>query len=471
MAGAPAPAVLPLAPGKNGLLVILLGLYGLLLTVPIAEMLARLGARTFAPLIVGTILTIGLLSTGKVFEFWKLPVAKPYMLFLVLAILAGGAGYYPSRSLNLVLEYGIRFHILAFFCCAMALTTRQLRHVYSWIGLGAFALLALCVVFGEMADDRLIIKDTTLANPNDLGFAIVFSMTGLLAFRSRVFQILSLLSLPLFLLYILKTGSRADLLTIIGLALMACFFAPAKWRIALLVGLPVVAGGVLLAVPGETRARLMSVFGSNSTGVSAEVMRAADSTAARGELQMRAIELAIRHPLLGVGATNFEDAVDQMVQMTLHTKSGWQVAHNTYLQIAAENGYPAFICYVWCLIASLRLNYRSYKICRARSQLAAASAQSFALMMMTTMFIICTAFSNNSFDPHFNLVVGLTAANYLAIQRESAAVPADALLTQTRRESPAGRPRRELWNTRPRPRSLVTPPLDLPMPIGRRRPV
>lgn len=460
-----APAVGPVAVtqpagGKNGPLVILLGLYALLLTVPVAELLARMGARTFAPVIVCALLTLGLLTTGRIMEFWKLPVARPYMLFYLLALVAGATGLYPSRSLGLLIPYGLRFHLLPFLCCAMVVTTRQLRRVYGWVGAGAFVLLILSLKFGEMADDRLIIKDTSLENPNDLGFAIVFAMTGLLVFRSKAARVVSLLTVPVFLLTILKTGSRADLLTLIALALMASFFAPPKWRIILMLGLPLVAGGAFLAVPAETRARLISGFGASGGAASAEVLRAGDSTAARLELQTRAIELAIRHPLFGVGVTNFEDAVEDMIEATLHTKSGWQVAHNTYLQIAAENGYPAFICYVWCLIACMKMNYRSYKSCRETPALSDAVAQSFALMMMTAMFMICTSFSNNSFDPHFTLLVGLSTANYLAIQRQ--------LGTRQAATNAVSPPR---WQTRPRPRSLAARPDNFPARISGRRPV
>jgi O-antigen ligase len=129
--------------------------------------------------------------------------------------------------------------------------------------------------------------------------------------------------------------------------------------------------------------------------------------------------------LLGVGVTNFEDAVDEMVESTLHHKSGWQVAHNTYLQIAAENGVLAFILYLWSLILCLKMNLWSYRTSRRTPQLSDAVTQSFALILMTLMFMVCTAFSNNSCDPHVGVLVGVTAANYLAVRRElQAAQPA-----------------------------------------------
>jgi hypothetical protein len=459
----PAAALAP-ASNKNGLLVILLGLYALLLTVPIAEILARLGARTLAPLIVGAILLLGVLTTGKLADFWALPVARPYMLFLILAFVAGVTGYYPSRSLELLLPYTLRFHLLPFLCCAIAPTTRQVKHVYSWIGLGALILLLLCMRFGEMADDRLIIRGSSLENPNDLGFAIVFAMAGLIVFRSVLGRVVSIVTLPVFLFYVLKTGSRADLVTLVGLALIAGFFAPGKWRIIVLVGLPIAGGALMAAVPGETRARLLSVFSDSSSNASSEVSRAGDSKAARAELQVRAMELAIRHPLFGVGVTNFQDAIEDMIQATLHTKSGWQVAHNTYLQIAAENGLPAFICYVWCLIICLKMNIRSYRICLKTPQLAHATAQSFGLMMMTAMFMICTAFSNNSFDPHFTLLVGLSAANCIAVRRESM-TPQEGGVSSRTILPPTPKP----WERARRPGSFFPRASTLPVRIGGRR--
>lgn len=413
---------------RNSFFIVMLGCYALMCTVPIAELLVtRVGIHIPVVVIAQVVLTFGLFMAGRLTEFWKTPIARPYMLLMVLICAAALFGDYATRSLELAIPYGIRFHVLPFYFCALALTTRQVRRVYSWLGWGAFLLLILCFVYGEMSEDRFIIPDSSLQNPNDLGFAILFVMTALLVLRSTVARVLVAVSLPIFFMYLLKTGSRADMVTLIALVAVAFYFAPRKWKIVMALALPVLAGAVMAVVPLQTMARLALVLrSSNDRTDSVELNQALDSKAARLELQQRAIDLTMRHPLLGVGLTNFEDAVDAMVRRTLHRKSGWQVAHNTYLQVAAENGIPAFILYVWSLFVCLKMNLQTYRICRRTPHLAESVTQSFALILTTLMFIVCTAFSNNECDPHLGVLVGLTAANYLAVKRELQAAQPDA---------------------------------------------
>jgi len=439
---------------RHGVLVNILGAYALMCTVPVAELLVtKVGVHIPIVVIAQIVLTFGLFSAGRITEFWKLPIAKPYMALLVLMGVAAVLGHYPTRSLELVLPYGFRFHVLPFYCCAIAVTTRQVRRVVSWVGWGAFLLLILCVFFGKVTEDRFVIPESSLSNPNDLGFAILFVMTGLIVLQSKIARVLVALSMPVFFMYLLKTGSRADMVTLIALLAVAFYFAPRGWKMLMLIALPVLAGIVLAVVPGQTLARLSLVVARSATAGTSniELSQALDSSAARLELQQRAIQLAARHPFLGVGVTNFEDAVDEMVQNTLHHKSGWQVAHNTYLQMAAENGIAAFIVYIWSLIVCLKMNLWSYRTCRRTPHLSDAVTQSFALIMMTLMFMVCTAFSNNSCDPHMGVLIGLSAANYLAVRRESQTSLAGTGFAQP------------LWSPAPR----VVPPRAgrLPIPV------
>jgi O-antigen ligase len=419
--GSPLPGVIQPAASGNSFSLILLGCYALMLTVPIAELLVTyVGLHVPVVVIVNLALTLVLFTTGRMFEFWTLPIAKPYMAVLVLFTIAAVLGIYPGQSVPFIFQYDLRFHLLPFYCCAIVQTTRQLRQVYSWIGWGAFLLLFLCFQFGVMLEDRLAIPETSLSNPNDLGFAILFVMSGLLVLRSKFSRILVALALPLFFAYILKTGSRADLITLVMIAFIAFFLATRKWKLIMLATVPLVAAGLLSVVPAQTLARLTTIV-TDPTSVQTEdkqLQGALGSQAARTQLQRRALEACLRHPLLGVGVGLFQVAVDEMVQETLHVKSGWQEAHNTYLQVAAENGIPALIFYLWTLVLCLKMNYAAYKVCRQTPSLHHAIAQSFALTLMTLMYMICTAFSNNSCDPHYCVLIGLSAANYLAVRRE-----------------------------------------------------
>ena len=116
---------------------------------------------------------------------------------------------------------------------------------------------------------------------------------------------------------------------------------------------PVLGVAMLTTVPAETWTRLTLIV-TNPLEPGAprddiQLRGALGSQAARMELQKRAVELSFRYPLFGVGPLMFDDAVDLMVRRETGERSTWQGAHNTYLTIAAENGLPAFVFYVWAL--------------------------------------------------------------------------------------------------------------------------
>jgi O-antigen ligase len=145
---------------------------------------------------------------------------------------------------------------------------------------------------------------------------------------------------------------------------------------------------------------------------------AVSSQLTRIQLQKRAFELTLRHPLLGVGAEMFEDAVDSMVREETGRKSGWQDAHNTYLQVAAENGIPAAILFVATMIMTFTTNLRAYRLCGRDPALADARPQSLCLLMATLVYGFGIVFSNSLYASHLPVLLGLSAANSLALERQ-----------------------------------------------------
>jgi O-antigen ligase len=418
-------AVTPVAAeNRNGPLGILLGFYVLTLTVPIAELLIVYW-HIHIPIvpIIDLALTAGLIFTGRIGAFWRTPLAKPWMALLVLTVIAAGLGDYPGRSVPFTIEYGLRFHILPFYCCAIAISTKNVRQALSWIGIGSFILLFLCLAYGKIEDGRLGIPNTDMANPNDLGLGILTTMTGLLVVKSRFSRALAVLASPVFVYEVLQTGSRACLVTLMALSAVLFILVPGRTKIILAALVPIAAAIVLSVLPSVTVARLMLLVDpSRAQSGDVQLQSAMESQAARAELQERAVQLAMRHPLFGVGALMFQDAVEEMVRSQTGEKSGWQGAHNTYLEVAAENGIPAMLLYIFCLLICLRLNYRAYKTCRGSPELKDAAMQSLALILFTITWAVCTGFSNNAYAPALCVLVGLSAANSLALERERKAV-------------------------------------------------
>jgi hypothetical protein len=419
------PMGLPVVEAPNGGWNWLLGLFTLTLTVPIAELLI-VYLHLHIPVVVfcNIILTLGLIATGQIGAFWNSSLAKPWMITVVLFIIAAVLSEFPRRSGPYILEYALRFHVFPFYCCAIATTTKKVRHVFSWVGWGAFIMLFLCLMFGQLRDGRLVIPDTDMNNPNDLGLGVMFAMTGLVVLKSRISRILIFLTLPVFIMEILKTGSRACFVTLVAVVAISFFMASKRTRLILVIATPVAAVAALTVIPSFTLSRLTLIVSDPTRAqVSEQLKGAVDSQEARAELQKRAIELTVRHPVFGVGALMFQDAVEGMVHDLTGKKSGWQGAHNTYLEVAAEDGIPAMLFYTWSVLLCLVTNYRAYKMCRENPAVNEAATQSFGLILMTVTFAICTFFNNNAYYPGVCVLVGLTAANYLAVERERKALP------------------------------------------------
>ena len=114
----------------------------------------------------------------------------------------------------------------------------------------------------------------------------------------------------------------------------------------------------------------------------------------------------------------FDDAVDLMVRRETGERSTWQGAHNTYLTIAAENGLPAFVFYVWALALCWKLNYRMYRTCQKIPSQQDNVPQCLCLILMTIAFCVSVLFTNMAYTAHVCVLAGLSAANYLAIRDE-----------------------------------------------------
>ncbi len=421
----PAAVKPPAGDTRNGPFVVLLGFYVLTFAIPIAELLiVYWHAHIPVVVIADVILTLGLILTGRFGAFWGNSAGKALdggggAIFVIASIF----GDYPGRSIPFILQYAVRFHIFPVLLAAPSRSAAAgtCAMCFRGLGWGSFLLLFLCLFMERSTRCRLgEFPARDLSNPNDLGLALLFAMSGLLVLKSRWSRLLIALATPVLVYEILQTGSRACLVTLVALVLILFMLVSFRTKIVMAVLIPVGAAIVLTALPSFTLSRLL-LISSDPTAVQTDNQQLQDalaSQAARTELQERALQLAIRHPILGVGPLMFADAVEEMVENLIGTKSGWQGAHNTYLEVAAENGIPAMLLYAWSLLLCLKLNYQTYRMCRGRPDRSDAAIQSLALILMTLAFMICTFFSNNAYDPKVCVLVGLSAANFLAVKRE-----------------------------------------------------
>jgi hypothetical protein len=203
-------------------------------------------------------------------------------------------------------------------------------------------LLASCILsvaaLSDYAQGNLALQGRRIAgligglfsNPNDLALHLVtmipISIALFLGSRGPLKKSVYLISSLVLATGILATFSRG------GFIGFVCVIAFLAWKIARrnraifgVIALTVIMMAVALA-PSAYRGRLATTSD--------------DSAIARTDDLKRSILIAARHPLLGVGMSNY----------ILYSNTN-HATHNAYTQVAAEMGLAALLIYVWFLVS------------------------------------------------------------------------------------------------------------------------
>jgi putative inorganic carbon (HCO3(-)) transporter len=161
---------------------------------------------------------------------------------------------------------------------------------------------------------------------------------------------------------------------------------------------------VVLAVP-QTRHRL---FGKTSS---------AHATGGRSKLVSNGIQIALHHPLIGVGTGGFRSAYAKRTH--LHGKKPKAAAsHDTPITVAAETGLPGLALLAWLVVVGLGLPFRLALRARAPDLRGAALAFGLALLAIFVHSLFYDALFE---DPLF---WGALALSALAARTAAAAAAA-----------------------------------------------
>jgi putative inorganic carbon (HCO3(-)) transporter len=180
-----------------------------------------------------------------------------------------------------------------------------------------------------------------LYNPNTLaGFlmlVIPLSISAFLAARSGIVRILCAYAVVILLIALILTGSRGGWLAfllsalIFGPLLGAAFGRPRRGALAALAAV-VALVGLAIALP-PLRVRLLTSFSAQE-----------HSNRFRLLTWKSALWMAADRPMLGFGPGSFELAFPK------YAVGGYtRMAHQNYLQVAAETGFPGLAAFVWLL--------------------------------------------------------------------------------------------------------------------------
>jgi putative inorganic carbon (HCO3(-)) transporter len=303
-------------------------------TFPLVKLVAIFALATFI---------VGRLRLGQRISIWPVEL-KMLALLIGLSVAIIPLATSPDDSFKVLSDPFVK--VVAIFVLMINLidTRERLTSILRVIVVvGSF--MALAAVRSYLAGE-FTLKSTRITgvvsglfgNPNDLATSLDLIIPFALALalmNRRGKRLLYVLCGVALTAGVVVTFSRGGFL---GLLAMAAFFA---WKLGrfrkgftTLVLVSTVAI-FMIAVPASYSGRLGSIFNSDED--------ATGSSQARLDLLVRSSEVAISHPIVGVGLGNF------------HIFSiGEQKAHNSYLEIAAELGVLGLIAYLVILVAPFR---------------------------------------------------------------------------------------------------------------------
>jgi O-antigen ligase len=225
-------------------------------------------------------------------------------------------------------------------------------------------------------------------------------------------------------LEVILTGSRGGflgLLLVLGLVAMTL----ARRRALALAAI----GGVLVTV------LVFTTLGERLRASGADEGNIAAQGGIRTRLEMAAagLDMIRQHPLTGVGFGNFK------VSTWEYETSKHKIAHNTYIEVAAELGLPALLIFLGLLYSTFASLHHTKRLARSigredLAQLATAMQAGFAGWMVSATFLSAT------FENFFWLMLFLSIG-FASVVRELVKKSAPAAIPQAsqRLTAPAAR--------------------------------
>lgn len=374
--------------------------------------------KSYLTLIAGAVLPLICLASGHFFRGLRLPMGRWWVAFLVWLILTIPFSSWRTDSLGIVKNFAIKSYVLLFYLPAVAVSLKQVRRLFLVQAFGAVIVIVSCAMFGDASTGRLSIPDSIFFdNANDLALQLnIFAAFTLLLMFSRnwIVRLSGAALLMISVVYLLKTGSRANSLAA-GVCLIVGFMLSRnKAKIVAAIAVLVLVAAV--AVGSQQWSRVSHIWMLSDAPVDSQNAGAAMSEEQRMDMLKKSLVLTFTHPLFGVGPGQFADVVWREGKMKGIVVPSLQT-HNTYTQVSSEAGVPAFLFYTLTLFLAIRTQYRIYRDCRGRPELSDAGVLAYCLLLATLAYAVGSCFHSVAYTRHLATLGGITISLALAVER------------------------------------------------------
>jgi probable O-glycosylation ligase (exosortase A-associated) len=279
-----------------------------------------------------------------------------------------------------------------FVLCGMAVAAVAISNKHAGIGLVEGTRVTIGRAMGSM-----------LGDPNDLALVLTFPISFAMALAigaamTRGDRVLGAVALPVLILGVLYTQSRGGLLG------MVAVFGVFGWNRVqnkfVLASAGAIAGGLLFILAG---------VGDRSV-VAASESAVDESSMGRLYAWQAAFNMALAHPLTGVGLNNF---YPNYFFYSPHWDGKNHAVHSTWFGVVAESGFVGLAIFASLVFVTARLAIRAYAALRDRagdSEALALAGVIEGLLAGLAGFVASGTFLTMGFVWPFYILFALTVA-------------------------------------------------------------
>ena len=356
------------------------------------------------------------LLSGQLFRSLKEKSTWLWIGFTCFMCMATATSFWRGGSFPIFTDYAKTVFPVIFMIPALTMSKKQIMRMVECIGVACIAAVLLGTINDDFKTGRMSIDaaGSDIQDPNDYAAHLILMMPALAyltlrAGRSVFLKIIGIVSLALCFIQILSTGSRGAFVSLAVTGLYIAMIGSKRAKVAILVGVPVLALIAIPFVPTQSLTRLSTIFSSSASAVDTE---AGDSSEARLALLKASWKATIEHPLLGVGPGIFMDYQADSAKGN-GQRGMWHVSHNAYTQVSSECGIPALLFYVGAILTTMF----SLRKCSRSSDPELAVLSYFASVMITG-FSVCIFFLSLGYNVQIVVLSALTVSLKLRLMAD-----------------------------------------------------
>jgi O-antigen ligase len=377
-------------------------------------------------LLTGALLLLLLLDPtlpGRFVRVAQRPPALFAVIVGVIAVVGVPLSLYPGLSFDVSLKVVVP-SVLAMV--GVAATIRDPIDAFRFstvhvIGALVFSLFVLAY-FRVGPDGRL--GDLVYYDANGLGLVLVCTLplTEWLVFHAvrRETRMGAIIAIVIFLVTIVRTGSRGAFLGLVSIIAYSLFVnrsAPLRRR----TGLAAVAVVLLVGAAGTKYWTMMDTI----MHPTADYNWSGNSNGGRMDVWKRGFGYMVAHPITGVGAGNFPVAEGTISPLAGQQEYGvglkWSAAHNSFVEVGAELGFPALVAFVAFLVGGLFRARRVVQLANAIGDHRSA-AMGDALAASLVGYCVSGFFLSQGYSALPYSVVGIAVGLHAVLNRRYASI-------------------------------------------------